>query len=215
MMPASKFVPGPPVGLLILLLLTSCARMSTPNLPTTAAVGHVTGRLEAATQSVSVIHMQAMTSQKPNNSSRTPLPRVSIKDGGQQPRIALVRPDQPLRVVNLDAIYHEIFTAGPDNQFRVRLASGQESAPIPLRTPGFVRGYCRLHPRENFAFLVTKADHVVYLEHDSEFEIQRVPVGEYRIVATGLDAESEETRFRVEADRTVELTLRLEPRLER
>jgi hypothetical protein len=62
---------------------------------------------------------------------------------------------------------------------------------------------------------VTKADHVVYLEHDSEFEIQRVPVGEYRIVATGLDTESEETRFWVEANRTVELTLRLEPRLER
>jgi hypothetical protein len=214
MMPASKLAPGPPVVLLTMLLLSGCARMSIVNFPTAAEVGHVAGRLEADAQSVSVIHLQAMTSQKPN-SSRTPLPRVAIKDGGQQPRIALVRPDQPLRIVNLDAIYHEIFTAGSDNQFRVRLASGEESAPIPLRTPGFVRGYCRLHPRENFAFLVTKADHVVYLEHDSEFEIQHVPVGEYRIVATGLDAESEETRFRVEADRTVELTLRLEPRLER
>jgi hypothetical protein len=188
--------------------------MSIPNFPTAAEVGHVAGRLEADAQSVSVIHMQAVTSQKPN-SSRAPLPRVAIKDGRQQPRIALVRPDQPLRVVNLDAIYHEIFTAGSDNQFRVRLASGEESAPIPLRTPGFVRGYCRLHPQENYAFLVTKADHVVYLEHELKFEIQHVPVGEYRIVATSLDAESEETRFRVEADRTVELTLRLEPRLER
>jgi hypothetical protein len=214
MMPASKLAPGPPVVLLTILLLSGCARVSILNFPTAAEVGHVAGRLEADAQSVSVIHMQAMTSQKPN-SSRTPLPRVAIKDGGQQPRIALVRPDQPLRVVNLDAIYHEIFTAGSDNQFRVRLASGEESAPIPLRTPGFVRGYCQLHPRENFAFLVTKADHVVYLEHGSKFEIQRVPVGDYRIVATGLDAESEETRFWVEADRTVELTLRLEPRLER
>jgi hypothetical protein len=214
MLPASKLAPGPPVVLLTILLLSGCARVSILNFPTAAEVGHVAGRLEADAQSVSVIHMQAMTSQKPN-SSRTPLPRVAIKDGGQQPRIALVRPDQPLRIVNLDAIYHEIFTAGSDNQFRVRLASGEESAPIPLRTPGFVRGYCRLHPQENYAFLVTKADHVVYLEHGSKFEIQRVPVGDYRIVATSLDAESEETRFRVEADRTVELTLRLEPRLER
>jgi len=212
-MPALNRAPGIVIALVSGLLLSSCARLSPFGFPE-SAVGHISGRIEQDDPGVYIVHLEAMEPGRAR--SRHAQPRqISIEEGRQQPLIALVRPDQPLRITNLDSIYHEIFTVGSNNQFRVRLASGEESGPMRLRTPGFVRGYCRLHPHESYAYLVTEADHVVYLEAGSDFEIPGVPVGEYRIGATSLFAESEQTRLLVSADQTVQLTLRLEPRAER
>jgi hypothetical protein len=212
-MPALNRIPGTLVGLLAVLLLGSCGRFSFPAL-LRPAVGHIVGQIEPNDQGFTLVHLEAIGAQD-TDSPITKQARVFIEGGRQQPRIAVVRPEQPLYVTNLDAIYHEIFTVDSDNPFRARLASGAESDPIRLRTPGFVRGYCRLHPHESYAFLITRADHIVSLEDDSNFAIPSVPVGEYRIGATGFDGSSTFTRFLVSRDQTIQLTLHLEQSVER
>jgi hypothetical protein len=212
-MPALNRISWTLVGLLAVLLLGSCGRFSFPALAR-PAVGHVVGQIEPDDQGFTLVYMEAIDAQDADSPISTQA-RVFIEGGRLQPRIAIMRPEQPLYVTNLDAIYHEIFTVDSDNPFRARLASGAESDPIRLRTPGFVRGYCRLHPHESYAFLVTRADYIVSLEDDSNFSIPSVPVGEYRIGAIGFGGSSKSTRFHVSRDQTIQLTLHLEQSVER
>ena len=171
--------------------------------------GQVRGQVTQEPAGVSVIQMYAINADGPRRSWE-PVPSVVINKRGQRPKIASVRPNEPVQLENQDEIYHEIFSTEPDNVFKTRLASGEISKPISFRTQGLVRAYCSLHPEESFAILVTAADHLAYVEGQAAFQIPSVRAGDYRIVATGLHGASELKRLRVDAGQTVEVTLRLE-----
>lgn len=192
--------------------LAACAlppSSDSPEGPFRQVIGQVRGQVEQGSQDVSVIQMYAIDSTR-LRLDRGDAPPIVIRRRGQEPRIASVRPNKPVQFQNHDEIFHEIFSIEPDNVFKTRLAGGAKSEPIFFRTQGLVRAYCSLHPEENFAVLVTAADHLAYVEGHSVFQIPSVPVGEYRIVATGLDGASERKGLRVGAGQTVEVTLRLE-----
>lgn len=188
--------------------LAACALPPVFDFPRERA-GQVRGQIEQETAGVSVIQMYAINADGPRH-DRDPVSSIVIKKGGQWPRIASVRPNEPVFVENQDEIYHEIFSTEPNNSFKTRLARDAKSEPISFHASGLVRAYCSLHPEESFAILVTAADHLAYVEGHSAFRIPSVPVGEYRIVATGLNGASESKRLRVAADQIVEVTLHLE-----
>lgn len=155
--------------------------------------------------------IDARPSRRPGNE----IQHVVIRDGLQEPEIQLLRPGQSLRIQNLDSIYHELFTVGPRNHFQIRLKGRTQGEVIQLEEIGFVRVYCRLHPRELFAFVVSDALDFVWTTDGARFEIVNVRSGDYRIRAVSLDGESGYSSIRVDPGQRLDLTLQLSPRAKR
>lgn len=146
---------------------------------------------------------------KPRRASWGPPDEIAIRDGRQVPEVHMLPPNGELVIRNLDAIYHDLFSGDPDQPFAVRLKGGESSDPIRLRRPGFVRGFCRLHPEESFAIVVRDARRVVELGPGRGFEIRDLPPGEYHVRAASADGEGRPARVRVTRGETTRLTLSL------
>lgn len=171
------------------------------------SVGHIAGRVEQAPDSFSVISLDSVDASRRWPGDEAPT-WVSIEQGRQSPPIAALRPDQILRIENLDPIHHEIFSADAENPLRVPLPGGHTSDGIRLSSPGLVQGYCRMHPNESFTFLITDSDHFVYAEGKADFEFSRVPGGDYHLRTTALDGKTDSRRVYVTAGETLEVTIR-------
>lgn len=212
-------------GIICLAVLSSsgCARMSgwTDDLVRATggglfgpAVGQIAGRVEQAPDSFSVISLDSVDTSRRSPGDALPA-RVSIEQGRQSPPIAALRPNQILRIENLDPIHHEIFSADAENPLRVPLPGGHATDGIRLNSPGLVRGYCRMHPNESFAFLVTDSEHFVYAEGKTDFEFSQVPGGDYHLRTTALDGKIDSRRVSVTAGETLEVTIRPRARARR
>jgi hypothetical protein len=137
---------------------------------------------------------------------------VRIRAGRQEPGLALVSPDQPFRFHNLDPIHHEPFSLEAPNDFDVRIGGRETSDLVRLPQSGFVRAFCRLHPSETFALIVSPARHVVAVEDDGSFAIANVRPGPYHVRAAGVDRESAAIEVRVVGRETIAVELELSPR---
>lgn len=137
---------------------------------------------------------------------------VRIRDGRQQPELVLVSPDQPFRFRNLDAIHHELFSVDASNAFEVGIGALGASDPVSLPQAGFVRAFCRLHPSESFALVVSPARRTVAVDRSRRFVLTDIEPGVYHVQATGLEVESAATRIRLVAGETLGVELRLSAR---
>ncbi len=169
-------------------------------------VGEIRGHVDQVDQDFAVVHLEPIN---PSRGSRAASESVlvRIEKGRQDPRLAIVRPDQPIHIENRDAIHHELFSADATNRLHVRLSGGGEADDVRFEAPGLVRGYCRMHPDESYAFLVVDAEYVSSVDERSDFELTRIPVGAYRISATSVDGEIETIRVDVAAGETTRITL--------
>lgn len=213
------------IALVGLMVLTGCAELNVSR-SMWSAQGEISGRIDSAGTEVNDHHLGRVGATRTEeiliyveflgsrdfDADRQQNNRVVIRQGRQEPELHIVNPEQPLKIHNLDSIYHDLFTADDRNQFEIRLGANQESETIRLEHPGFVRVFCRLHPTENFAFLVARADRFVRIVPGSPFRIHSLPRGDYRIQAGTVDSQSESMTVRVEANETADVTLRLLPR---
>lgn len=185
--------------------------------PRDPLAGQVAGSIEQPGQDFAVVRLVALEPSAAQAEPTTPAPslpsEISIGRHGQTPRLAFLRPFEPFVLHNTDAIHHEVFTAGSNHTFRVRLASGERTAPLRFQTAALVRGYCRMHPSESFTFLVGEASHHAYVEGGQRFEIDHVPAGRYEVRATGLDGPIGTADIEVAPGTTLEITLRPDPRM--
>jgi len=207
------------------LMAFGCAKLDTL-MPALSADGEISGRVvfavaegaspdsathDASRQGPVLIYLEAIN-ERPTGGENLQVEEIMIRDGRQEPEIHLVRPGQPWRIRNLDSIYHELFTADLHNRFEVRVEGGQASQSIRLTDPGFVRIFCKLHPRETYALIVSETENFILLERGSHFAIPSVPAGDYLVHAATVGSQSERLSVRIEANEIVDLTLRLSPR---
>ncbi|MHA7837407.1 MAG: hypothetical protein ACX98W_08120 [bacterium] len=139
---------------------------------------------------------------------------IRIRSGQQEPPIALVSGRQGFRFRNLDPIHHEPFSMDARNAFRVRVEGGALSEPVRLSQGGFVRVFCRLHPTETFALVVSEARRPLAapLAAEGRFSFSGLSSGSYRLRAVGVDAESGPVRIDVPGGETVHVELGLRAR---
>ena len=200
------------------LMFAACAQWPLDALPRPSAVGSISGRIRPAANEdessrETLVHLSAVDHSRARTarSLESGMVEISIKDGRQRPEIVLVRPDEPLRFVNRDSVHHKLFTADRDNLFEVPLRAGERSEPIRLRSEGFLRGFCRMHPDETFSLLVRAVDFVTRVDPEARFLFEDVPEGRYRIRAASVHGETAALPVQVSRGRRSDLEIPLDP----
>lgn len=127
---------------------------------------------------------------------------LDVLRGKIDPAAAIVSPGVPFHFVNKDRIHHRLFAAG-DGGFQLTLPPRARSEPAAVSSPGTLRVFCSLHPREESVLLIAPHAYSAAV-HDSRFEIADVWPGEYRLHITG-DGAWTSRRLRAQPGRITEI----------
>jgi plastocyanin len=130
------------------------------------------------------------------------------------PRFLVVQKGTRILFPNQDAIYHNVWSATPGNQFDLGTYRKNDSAKgHDFVSPGIVQVFCNIH--SNMGATVVVVPNALFAKADAQgaFTLAGVPVGNHRIVAVAEGAEPVEKAVDVEADAEarVELTLKAKP----
>jgi plastocyanin len=136
---------------------------------------------------------------EPDLTTRTPAPRVHelrIDAGHIRPDYLLIRPGEPVRLINLDPVEHQIFALVPGarSEIDVRLQPGSDADTHSLRfdAPGTRHLFCRLHRRSYARIDVVDAPRLRRVSPGERFEFRDLEAGRWRLRVSAIGAETQE-----------------------
>jgi plastocyanin len=110
--------------------------------------------------------------------------QIQQKDKQFQPRVAVVQRGTTLVFPNYDAVFHNVFSVSPGNNFDLgTYQAGEPARSAVMTTPGVVDVFCNLHSRMSASVLVVPSALFARASADGKFRIENVPVGTHRLVA--------------------------------
>jgi plastocyanin len=109
---------------------------------------------------------------------------IQQKDKQFQPRVAVVQRGTTLVFPNYDAVFHNVFSVSPGNNFDLgTYQAGEPARSAVMTTPGVVDVFCNLHSRMSASVLVVPSGLFTHASADGRFRIDNVPLGAHRLVA--------------------------------
>jgi hypothetical protein len=97
------------------------------------------------------------------------------------PRVAVVAVGTQVAFINLDRIYHSLFSVSPAHRFDLGKHAPGERDTLLFERPGVVNLHCDIHPDET-GYLVVTPNHA-YARPDSlgRYRLPRLPPGDYTV----------------------------------
>lgn len=121
---------------------------------------------------------------------------LRIDAGHIRPDYLLIRPGEPVRLINLDPVEHQIFALVPGarSEIDVRLRPGSEAGAHSLRfsEPGTRHLFCRLHRRSYARIDVVDAPRLRRVSPGERFEFRDLEAGRWRLRVSAIGAETRE-----------------------
>ena len=98
------------------------------------------------------------------------------------PHVLLVRPKQPLTVLNNDGILHNVHVhAGRNRESNIAMGSSIKSMELTFRRPDTVRIVCDVHPWMTAFVVVAAHPYYAVTGADGAFALKDVPPGKYKL----------------------------------
>lgn len=134
---------------------------------------------------------------------------ASMKQEGKQfvPQTLVVTKGTYVDFPNRDAIFHNVFSATPDNAFDLGSYRQGETKGVLMSKPGVVTVYCNMHSQMVGHILVVPNANYVRAGKDGFFRLNNVPVGTHRIAAWAPNAKPAVTTANVTANEVVSVEL--------
>ena len=109
---------------------------------------------------------------------------IAQRDKQFVPAVAVVQRGTRVTFPNFDAIYHNVFSAGPPHAFDLgSYRAGDEPRAVEMTSPGVVELYCNMHAKMHASVLVVPNALWTRVSGDGSFKIDNVPVGVRKLVA--------------------------------
>lgn len=111
---------------------------------------------------------------------------VTLHRGRFQPNYLAIRPGDRLRLVNLDAVHHRVFSVGLQ-PLSIALTPAGEAARSTIRIdrPGVLHLFCRIHTRAYARIEVLPAARILYVRPGEVFEFDDLPAGRWKLRISG------------------------------
>jgi plastocyanin len=93
---------------------------------------------------------------------------------------AVVR-GQTVDMPNMDAIYHNVFSYSPPNEFDLGIYPAGDSREVVLEHAGVVKAYCSIHESMNATIFVSPTPWYSVVRPSGRFTIRDVPAGRYTL----------------------------------
>ncbi len=139
---------------------------------------------------------------------------ASLADIGQQgyqfrPGVTAIRTGTQVAFPNHDDEFHNVFSYSRAKRFDLgRFRKDEQSPLITFDQPGLVKIYCEIHKHMRSLLLVLDTPWFVETDSEGNFQLARVPPGEYRLRALLPSEEMLDSRVTVVAGETLQATLR-------
>lgn len=113
----------------------------------------------------------------------TPRERVAIDQEGARfiPSFRAIVRGQTVDMPNRDAIFHNVFSFSPSNEFDLGMYPAGESRSVTFDHPGVVKVYCSIHERMSATIWVAPTPWFAVATPAGRFSIDAVPPGRYRL----------------------------------
>jgi plastocyanin len=104
---------------------------------------------------------------------------------GQQfrPRILVVQQGSPVRFLNSDPIFHNVFSLSSVKKFDLGRYPRGDSRVVSFDKAGVVNVFCDIHPHMNAYIVVVPTPYHAVSEPDGTYRVTGVPTGSYEIRA--------------------------------
>ncbi len=150
--------------------------------PQSSVQGSVTLKVAGAERELptTVVTLQSLSDPKRDSETATEH-RISMKGKSFEPDTLIVRPGDSVVFDNDDPYRHNVFSLSGDNSFDLGTYSGGKDGKFTFLHSGKVKVYCNIHPEMAAQIIVTTAPFGTIIRDSSNFEMQNVPPGEYRL----------------------------------
>jgi plastocyanin len=109
---------------------------------------------------------------------------IAQRDKQFVPAVTVVQRGTRVTFPNYDAIYHNVFSAGPPHAFDLgSYRAGDAPRAVEMTSPGVVELFCNMHAKMHASVLVVPNSLWTRVSADGSFRIDNVPVGARKLVA--------------------------------
>jgi plastocyanin len=109
---------------------------------------------------------------------------IAQRDKQFVPAVMVVQRGTRVTFPNYDAIYHNVFSAGPPHAFDLgSYRAGDAPRAVEMTSPGVVELFCNMHAKMHASVLVVPNSLWTRVSADGSFRIDNVPVGARKLVA--------------------------------
>lgn len=154
-----------------------------------AATGTVSGtvKLKQASGSVIdpagvVVYVEGVAGALPQESE---LARVQLHQRNLQfdPPLLVITQGTTVDFLNDDRVFHNVFSFSEAAKFDLGLYKSGTTKSVTFRKPGVINVYCNIHPEMISKIRVLDTTFFAVVGKDGRFQIDRIPIGTYSIVA--------------------------------
>jgi plastocyanin len=167
--------------------------------PESKELGTVVGKVEGAENAI--VYVDSIVASVKGT--------ATMKQEGKQfvPQTLVVTKGTYVDFPNRDAIFHNVFSATPDNSFDLGSYRQGETKGVLMSKPGVVTVYCNMHSQMVGHILVVPNGNYVRAGKDGFFRLTNVPVGTHRIAAWAPNSKPAVTTANVTANEVVTVEL--------
>lgn len=127
---------------------------------------------------------------------------MAQKDGAFVPHVLPIVRGSTVQFPNADLIYHNVFSLSRAAAFDLGRYPRGESRSVRFESPGIVKVFCHIHSDMSGVVLVLPNPHFARPDEQGRFRIERIPPGEYTVVAWHERAPRAEMRVRIRGGET-------------
>jgi plastocyanin len=100
-----------------------------------------------------------------------------------RPRILVVQQDSPVRFLNSDPIFHNVFSLSSVKKFDLGRYPRGDSRVVSFDQAGVVNVFCDIHPHMNAYIVVVPTPYHTVGDSDGTYRLEDVPAGTYDVRA--------------------------------
>lgn len=136
-------------------------------------------------------------------------PELNQKNVTFHPRVTPVTVGSTVSIVNMDRIYHNVFSKSPVKSFNIGKRLTGETIYQAFEKPGVVQVFCNIHTNMSAYILVLDTPFFQRVSGQGTFRFDGLPPGTYRVEIFHPDFKGEPVEIRLEAgsDKTMKLTI--------
>lgn len=136
-------------------------------------------------------------------------PELNQKNVTFHPRVTPVTVGSTVSIVNMDRIYHNVFSKSPVKSFNIGKRLTGETIYQAFEKPGVVQVFCNIHTNMSAYILVLDTPFFQRVSAQGTFRFDGLPAGTYRIEIFHPDFKGESFEIRLEggSDKTMKLTI--------